>query len=87
MSSVRYKCRKCGGIHERRVSHFTDIRRGDVFRVDKSYQDEWFFRGDWMRTSDGRLCVCLTQGCNNQGSLKRWRDDIPVELVKPRCSP
>jgi hypothetical protein len=70
---------------------FKDIKPGDTFKVDSSFdssfEDEWFLRGHWMRTTLGRLCVCLTQGVSNQGATKRWKDDTPVEIVRKRHLP
>lgn len=73
---------------------FKDIKRGDRFRVDEraGFCDEWFYRGTWIKTAHstgkGTLCVCLTQGNNNEGDTMEWRDDIPVVLVQERhpCS-
>ena len=66
---------------------FKDIKPGDRFEVDRAYEDEWFHRGEWMRTDEGNRCVCLTQGVSNQGSLKGWRDEIPVVLIQKRILP
>jgi len=63
---------------------FRDIKKGDTFRIDRQrgFEDEWFYRGDWMRTDKGNLCVCLTRGNHDEGETKEWRDDLPVEMVK-----
>ena len=66
---------------------FRDIKPGDTFRVSRKFEDEWFLRGDWMRTDTKNDCVCLTQGVHNQGTLYKWRDEVPVELIKKRVLP
>jgi hypothetical protein len=66
---------------------FSEIKPGDTFKVDYKFEEEWFLRGDWMRTERDNLCVCLTQGRFNQGDLKSWIDDHPVKMVKKRHLP
>lgn len=64
------------------------IKPGQCFRIDPSYEDEWFLRGKWMKldgdsTLLGRndVAVNLEQGVHNIGELHVFADRHPLILV------
>ncbi len=56
-----------------------DIKTGQTFTVEENFEDEWFYRGIWLKTNKESTAVNLSQGCNNVGELKKFRTDIPLK--------
>lgn len=59
--------------------NINDIKTGQTFTVNKTFEDEWFYRGIWLKIDKESMAVNLHQGCNNVGKSKKFRTDIPLE--------